>query len=239
MTIERAQPLLPARGREAVFVDTACADLMQILAGRDDGREIIPLASPAPLAEMAAWAAGRSGYAAIHIVSHGASGRLFLGPTIVDADAARLHASELATLGAALHAQGSVLLYGCEVAGGAGAEFADLLAGLLGASVAASTTPTGAAALGGDWELAWTSAPVHALPLRADAWHGVLAAPVLQSATAYTGQSYITLTYDQALDTANLPPLGVFLAQNIAAPATMAKAWSRSTAPMSPSPASP
>jgi len=239
MTITRAQPPLSSRGREAVFVDAACADLMQILAGRNDGREIIPLDSSMPLAEMAAWAVGRSGYAAIHIVSHGAPGRLFLGPMVLDADAARLHASELATLGAALDAHGSVLLYGCDVAHGAGADFADLLAGLLGASVAASTTPTGAAALGGDWELAWTSGPVHAAPLRLDAWHGVLVAPQLQAVTAYSNQRVITLTYDQPLDAFNPPPLGVFLAQNIPTPGGYGEGQITITAPTSTSPASP
>ncbi|NER37213.1 MAG: DUF4347 domain-containing protein [Oscillatoria sp. SIO1A7] len=52
----------------------------------------------------------------------------------------------------------SILLYGCNVAAGErGAAFLRRLQELTGASVAASTKPTGSARLGGDWQLDWKS----------------------------------------------------------------------------------
>ena len=56
-----------------------------------------------------------------------------------------------------------ILLYGCEVAKGAeGRAFIEAFSRAVGAHVAASATPVGSAALGGDWELAERTGPVAA-----------------------------------------------------------------------------
>ena len=46
-----------------------------------------------------------------------------------------------------------MLLYGCNVATGVGQSFISAISSVTGADVAASTNPTGAASLGGDWQL--------------------------------------------------------------------------------------
>src|SRR5690606_28436430 len=61
---------------------------------------------------------------------------------------------QLAAIGAALNADGDILLYGCQVAeGDAGARFLETLANLTGADIAASIDYTGAHFLGGNWTL--------------------------------------------------------------------------------------
>ena len=81
---------------------------------------------------------------AIHIVSHGAQGKLYLGNSVITGNTLANHGSALATIGDSLSAQGDILLYGCEVAGGAaGQPFIQQLAAYTRADVAASINDTG------------------------------------------------------------------------------------------------
>jgi Ca2+-binding RTX toxin-like protein len=87
----------------------------------------------------------------IEILSHGRSGQLLLGNSWVDLASLESRSTELQTWGSALAIDGDLRLYGCDVAGNT--TFVDRLAALTGADVGASVDVTGAAALGGDWEL--------------------------------------------------------------------------------------
>ncbi|MDD3325951.1 MAG: DUF4347 domain-containing protein [Zoogloea sp.] len=103
---------------------------------------------------------------AVHILSHGGSGVLELGTTVLDGSRLDAYADRLARWGAALGAEADLLLYGCNVAEGeAGQAFVDQLARLTGADVAASDDRTGTAALGGDWLLEARSGGIEALVL--------------------------------------------------------------------------
>jgi uncharacterized delta-60 repeat protein len=85
----------------------------------------------------------------VHIVSHGSPGCLYLGNTQLSLSSLERYTQELQTWFFS-----SLILYGCNVAAGdAGEEFLQKLHRLTGANIAASTTPTGNAALGGDWNL--------------------------------------------------------------------------------------
>ncbi len=85
----------------------------------------------------------------VHIVSHGSPGCLYLGNTQLSLSSLERYTQELQTW-----LSPSLILYGCNVAvGDAGEEFLQKLHRLTGANIAASTTPTGNAALGGDWNL--------------------------------------------------------------------------------------
>ncbi|MEH2022998.1 DUF4347 domain-containing protein [Nostoc sp.] len=85
----------------------------------------------------------------VHIVSHGSPGCLYLGNTQLSLSSLERYTQELQTWFAS-----SLILYGCNVAAGdAGEEFLQKLHQLTGANIAASTTPTGNATLGGDWNL--------------------------------------------------------------------------------------
>ncbi len=107
---------------------------------------------------MAAWAKNHSGYAAIHVLSHGAPGEIFLGTSVLDAAGLASQAETLAAIGKALTSDGDLLLYGCEVAAGEkGQDFIEQLAQRTGADMAASDDLTGQ---GGDWRLEHHVGPV-------------------------------------------------------------------------------
>jgi hypothetical protein len=64
-----------------------------------------------------------------------------------------------------------LLLYGCNIADGeVGVSFVQKLAGSSGADVAASTDATGAASLGGDWTLEYTTGTLETSPLALEDW---------------------------------------------------------------------
>ncbi|SDG60538.1 DUF4347 domain-containing protein, partial [Thalassobaculum litoreum] len=87
----------------------------------------------------------------VHLISHGAPGRLLLGRKRIDTAALRRSVVELADIRRRL-AGAPVTLYGCSVgAGESGRAFVATLAAALGSRVLASSTPTGAASRGGDW----------------------------------------------------------------------------------------
>ncbi len=91
---------------------------------------------------------------AIHLVTHGSPGRLILGNETLNLASLAVMSEELAAWGEALGVNGDLLIYGCSVgASQPGQELISGLAELTGADVAASIDPTGAASLGGDWDL--------------------------------------------------------------------------------------
>jgi hypothetical protein len=113
------------------------------------------------LDQMAEVLAQHSGLSAVHIVSHGAPGRLQLGTLELNRHTLAQHRDRLAEIGNALAEGGDLLLYGCEVGAGAvGRNFVAQLADAAGAHVAASPTVTGAQALGGNWSLSLQCGPV-------------------------------------------------------------------------------
>src|SRR5688500_1404926 len=104
-----------------VLVDSRVLGLEQLLLDLPAATRVV-MRDPSRdgLAQIAAALAGAAGVDSIHIVSHGASGTLFLGSTILDAASLDSYRAELALIGSALSADGDILLYGCDV--GAGAE---------------------------------------------------------------------------------------------------------------------
>lgn len=143
--------------RAIVFVDATVPQHELLLKGIDPSSAEVVRLDPLRdgVAQMAQALAGRSGLDAIHIISHGAPGRLMLGSSVLDAGSMQAqHRQALQNLGAALRDGGDILVYGCDFASGlAGEQASRLLADLTGADVAASSTPIGHAALGGNWLL--------------------------------------------------------------------------------------
>ena len=166
-----AQSAVPSAARsELVFIESDVADLAQLLAALAPGKEVHVLDAGADgLEQMAQVLAGRSGVASLQIVSHGAAGQISLGKLLLDQQGVAGHGAELAAIGRALAPDADLLLYGCEVGAGAkGAAFVQALARATHADVAASSDATGAAALGGNWNLEVHSGPVAAQALLAD-----------------------------------------------------------------------
>ncbi|MEB3357438.1 MAG: DUF4347 domain-containing protein, partial [Synechococcales bacterium] len=91
---------------------------------------------------------------AVHIISHGAPGVLYLGNAELSLDNLYDYADVIRQWFAAAPAPSSLLLYGCKVAAGdVGKELIQRLHSITGVAIAASTTRTGHAFLGGDWHL--------------------------------------------------------------------------------------
>ncbi|HYC01912.1 MAG TPA: DUF4347 domain-containing protein [Azospirillaceae bacterium] len=140
---------------EIAFIDAAVPGADKLAAGLRPGIELVTL-DPARdgLSQMAEALRGRTDIAAIHVLGHADDGLMILGSGAWDAAGLDARADDLAAIGRSLAAGGDILLYGCDLGAGAeGAAFLNRMADLTGADVAASTDATGAARLGGDWDL--------------------------------------------------------------------------------------
>ncbi|MBF0589699.1 MAG: DUF4347 domain-containing protein [Magnetococcales bacterium] len=149
--------------RELVFIDTGMVkDYQTLLDGIGDRAEVLLLDPNGDgLAQMADYLSKESNLDAIHIISHGSDGNIWLGNLWLTGENATDHSEALGALGSALDADGDLLLYGCGVAADKdGRAFVDALADITEADVAASDDRTGSEALGGDWELEVTSGEV-------------------------------------------------------------------------------
>ncbi|SNT18069.1 MULTISPECIES: autotransporter-associated beta strand repeat-containing protein, partial [unclassified Azospirillum] len=167
----------PASDRkEVAFIDTSVADWQTLRDGVKDGVEVVLLdGSKDGLAQMAAWAEGKSGYDAIHVLSHGSEGQVQLGTLTLNTTMAEARAGDLAQIGAALTETGDLLLYGCQVATGEGRALIDVLSHASGADVAASNDLTGAVGRGGDWSLEVASGQLETNSLAFSTYSGLLA----------------------------------------------------------------
>jgi len=139
---------------DVLIVDPSVADYRTILAGLDPGTEVIVLEPGAILGDIATALDDQTGIDGLHIISHGSARSLqFGGQPLTLADLGD-NSAALRAIGNALSADCDILLYGCNTGqGDEGRAFLVKLAALTGADVAASDDLTGAAALGGDWEL--------------------------------------------------------------------------------------
>lgn len=132
---------------------------------------------------------GQSGYDSIQIISHGSSGSIYIGSTVLNSSTLDFYAAQLALLGNALTENGDLLLYGCNVAAGdQGQHFIETLSQMTGADVAASDDPTGGTAAGGDWVLEDQTGTIsQSALLNADAYGSLLVdiAPALIFQTSF------------------------------------------------------
>ncbi|MHA6493530.1 DUF4347 domain-containing protein [Pseudomonas borbori] len=141
--------------KEIVFVDTRVPDYQALLGSVSADAEVVLLSTDQNGVQQIADALeARSGIDAIHIISHGDDGVLLLGNAALHGGNISAFTSQLSEIGAALKADGDILLYGCDVAAGAkGEAFVSAIATATGADVAASNDATGSSARGSDWEL--------------------------------------------------------------------------------------
>ncbi|MBD2461131.1 DUF4347 domain-containing protein [Oscillatoria sp. FACHB-1407] len=89
---------------------------------------------------------------ALHLVSHGAPGRLYLGNTELNETTIESSAAYLRQWSTLLAPDATILVYGCSVAAH-DTTLLQRLHELTGRAIAASSTPTGDAAQGGNWDL--------------------------------------------------------------------------------------
>ena len=156
-TLERLDLQAQVSGRtELVFVDTSVEGYQDLIVDVNPNASIVLLDSARDGIEQITEALSQhQNVDAIHIVSHGDTGRLRLGSGVLDAETMRAdYAQQLAQIGRHLSADADILVYGCDFGKGeAGRDAAMRFAYLTGADIAASDDLTGHAELGGDWQL--------------------------------------------------------------------------------------
>ncbi|MBD1830008.1 DUF4347 domain-containing protein [Microcoleus vaginatus GB1-A2] len=144
------------------FLDSALPDRQTLRNGIAAGIEVITLdAARDGLEQITAALATRSNIKSIHIISHGRPASLQLGASDLNLTNLKTYAKQLQRWSRSLAHSGEILLYGCEVAAGEkGANFVQQLSQLTKAKIAASSSPIGSSAMGGDWELDYTTGAV-------------------------------------------------------------------------------
>ena len=154
--------------KSIIFVDSRVTDYQSLIESFTEPAEVFVLDGASDgLAQIAAYLQGRTGIDAIHVISHGSQGAMYLGSSVLNSSNLASHQSQLASIGGALTETGDILLYGCNVAqGNVGLQFITSLAKYTGADVAASSDLTGAAALGGDWVLERTIGAMQAAAIQ-------------------------------------------------------------------------
>ena len=147
---------------EVLFIGASVKDYQDLLVGMDADIEVHILTEGEDgLSTMAQILEGRSDIDAIHVISHGGTGRLILGNSTLTIDTINANAETLTSIGQSLSADGDLLLYGCNIGqDGAGQAFIDALGAITEADIAASDDLTGAASLDGDWNLEASSGTV-------------------------------------------------------------------------------
>ncbi|NEO90271.1 MAG: DUF4347 domain-containing protein [Moorea sp. SIO3G5] len=137
-----------------VFIDSGVDDYQSLVNGTVPEAEVIVLDSTQDGVEQITKALQRrTDITAIHIVSHGSPGCLYLGNSQLSLDTLNHYTPQLKTW-STTDSPTPILLYGCNVAAGdAGTEFLERLHQITGTEIAASANRTGNAALGGDWNL--------------------------------------------------------------------------------------
>jgi|GEM_PF-2299728 autotransporter-associated beta strand protein/VCBS repeat-containing protein len=132
---------------------------------------------------------------ALHILSHGGVGEIYLGAETVSAEAINQNSATYAAWGNALSDSGDILLYGCNVAqGDMGIAFINQLAQVTGGDIAASDDLTGSAVLGGDWELERSVGSVETTMLSNESYSSVLANETFDFDSGVTGLGTNTVT---------------------------------------------
>lgn len=145
---------------------------------------------------------------AVHIVSHGAPGQVYLSGQAVDAQFLNTHQSLIRSWSKYLHPEADILLYGCDVASGAqGQQFLNTFAALSSADIAASNDKTGHYNKRGDWVLESHLGDVDSKILFSsdtrEAWQGVLQDFVITESSGSTSvsENATTDTFTVVLDT--------------------------------------
>ncbi|MBD2310275.1 DUF4347 domain-containing protein [Desertifilum sp. FACHB-1129] len=150
-----------------IFIDAGVDSYQQLVEGAIPTAEVFVLDSATDgIAQISEALQRYQTIDAVHIISHGSPGCLYLGNAQLSLETFNFYAPQLQQWSVA-----NLLLYGCNVAAGdAGEEFVSQLHALTGAEVAASTTLTGSVTQGGNWELEVTTAQIKpALALQAEA----------------------------------------------------------------------
>ncbi|MBD2679207.1 MULTISPECIES: DUF4347 domain-containing protein [Nostoc] len=162
------------------FVDLSIPEVEKILQGLTTDL-IIPLQPEQDsITQITETLSNYDDLLGVHVISHGSSGQLELGNSVVNLETLHSRSQDLETWADALAADADILLYGCNVAAGTvGSTFVSELGQLTGADVAASTDLTGNISQGGNWVLEYATgtieSPLAIQPSLLNTYNGLLA----------------------------------------------------------------
>ena len=163
--------------KNMIFIDSRVTNYEVLIAGFGADTEWVLIdAGSDGMTQMQSALTSYSDLDSIQVISHGSSGSLFLGSTVLDSSNLDSYEAGLKTIGESLAVTGDILLYGCDVAqGDVGAAFVEKLANLVGVDVAASNNLTGSEGLGGDSVLEIHVGQIESAPVDFSAYAGSLA----------------------------------------------------------------
>ncbi|MGL5132461.1 MAG: DUF4347 domain-containing protein, partial [Planktothrix sp.] len=141
--------------KTVVFIDSSVENYETLLQGVDPSAEVIILdPNQDGIDQISSILSTQKDIDALHIISHGESGSLQLGNTVLDQNTLSKYTEQFQKWQTGLSENADILLYGCNVASGSlGQSFVTNLSQLTQADIAASNDLTGNAALGGNWAL--------------------------------------------------------------------------------------
>ncbi len=133
-----------------VFIDAGVDNYHSLVDGVISTAEVFVLDKTADgIEQISQVLQQRQNIDAVHIISHGSPGTLYVGNTQLSLDTFKHYKNQLQKWDIR-----NLVLYGCNVAAGdAGEEFIAKLHALTGGEIAASKTLTGNAEKGGNWDL--------------------------------------------------------------------------------------
>ncbi|WP_226570918.1 cadherin-like domain-containing protein [Mangrovibacter yixingensis] len=140
-----------AEKHQVYFIDASVPDKETLINQIPADAEVYILdANKDGLNQIADILAGKENIDAVHIISHGASGEIELGNSVITADNLADYSAALNIINVALNSSADILLYGCNVGDDNGLNLLQALSASLDADVAASDDTTG---VDGDWVL--------------------------------------------------------------------------------------
>lgn len=205
--LDRPQPNtleFPLNRGVLVVIDANVPDRPTLVSGMQTGSTLLVLRPEEDgIEQISRYLANSTGFTSLHLVAHGSPGCLHLGSTQLALHNLSRYTRSLRQWSEAFSSESfEILLYGCNVAQGEGKAFVRQLASLTGANIAASSSKTGSAALGGNWELEFATGTV-ASPL-AFAAEAIAAYPaVLATFNASTVAELITAINNANNEAAN------------------------------------
>ncbi|VXD25285.1 Glycosyl hydrolase, BNR repeat protein (fragment) [Planktothrix serta PCC 8927] len=203
------------------IIDPTVPDSQHIAQGIKPGTQTYILESqPNAIEQITSILAQHTGIEALHIISHGSPGSLYLGTTELNGRNLEDYSQQLQQWRNAFTTHASIILYGCNVAAGdSGSQFLTQLYQLTGANIAANPNLTGNAEKGGTWDISQLIPPSPQKPQLAltetslKTYSGVLAGVTGVSATNSNGSFkvgdniYITVTFDAPVTVTGTPQL--------------------------------
>ncbi|MEG4413849.1 DUF4347 domain-containing protein, partial [Microcoleus sp. C2C3] len=141
--------------REIVILDPTIPDSHHIASGIKPGTATYILESqPDAVEQIATILAQHTDIEALHIISHGSSGNLYLGTTELNSSNIENYTQQLQQWRHSFTSNASIILYGCNsAAGDRGHRFLTQLHQLTGAHIAANPYATGNSKKGGNWNI--------------------------------------------------------------------------------------